>query len=63
MDKNKDIILPLTVIRRLDTVPEATKKKVLETTEKYNDKLNDLTALLISKQNAFPTICITSLAN
>jgi type I restriction enzyme M protein len=49
--KYKDVILPMTVIRRLDAVLEPTKEKVLSTTEKYKDKLNDLTALLTSKQN------------
>lgn len=49
--KYKDVILPMTVIRRLDAVLEPTKEKVLETHEKYKDKLNDLTALLTSKQN------------
>ncbi len=49
--KYKEVILPMTVIRRLDAVLEPTKDKVLETHEKYKDKLNDLTALLTSKQN------------
>ena len=49
--KYKDVILPMTVIRRLDAVLEPTKDKVLDTHEKYKDKLNDLTALLTSKQN------------
>jgi type I restriction enzyme M protein len=49
--KYKDVILPMTVIRRLDAVLEPTKDKVLETHEKYKDKLNDMTALLTSKQN------------
>ena len=49
--KYKDVILPMTVIRRLDAVLEPTKDKVLETHQKYKDKLNDLTALLTSKQN------------
>lgn len=49
--KYKDVILPMTVIRRLDAVLEPTKEKVLETHEKYKDKLNNLTALLTSKQN------------
>ncbi|HRE68188.1 MAG TPA: class I SAM-dependent DNA methyltransferase [Cyclobacteriaceae bacterium] len=49
--KYKDVILPMTVIRRLDAVLEPTKDKVLETHEKYKGKLNDLTALLTSKQN------------
>lgn len=49
--KYKDVILPMTVIRRLDAVLEPTKDKVLETHAKYLGKLNDLTALLTSKQN------------
>ncbi len=49
--KYKDVILPMTVIRRLDAVLEPTKDKVIESHEKYKDKLNDLTALLTSKQN------------
>lgn len=49
--KYKDVILPMTVIRRLDAVLEPNKDKVLETYEKYKAKLNDLTALLTSKQN------------
>jgi len=49
--KYKDVILPMTVIRRLDAVLEPTKEKVLETHEKYKSKLNDLTSILTSKQN------------
>lgn len=49
--KYKDVILPMTVIRRLDAVLEPTKDKVLETHKKYKSKLNDLTAILTSKQN------------
>lgn len=49
--KYKDVILPMTVIRRLDAVLEPTKDKVLETHKKYKVKLNDLTAILTSKQN------------
>jgi type I restriction enzyme M protein len=49
--KYKDVILPMTVIRRLDAVLEPTKEKVLSTNEKYKGKLNDLTAILTSKQN------------
>lgn len=47
--KYKDIILPMTVIRRLDAVLEPTKDRVLETHKKYLRKLNDLTAVLTSK--------------
>lgn len=49
--KYKDVILPMTVIRRLDAVLEPTKDRVLETYKKYKGKLNDLTAILTSKQN------------
>lgn len=49
--KYKDVILPMTVIRRLDAVLEPTKDKVLDTYGKYKGKLNDLSALLTSKQN------------
>ncbi|MBP8042641.1 MAG: SAM-dependent DNA methyltransferase [Bacteroidales bacterium] len=49
--KYKDVILPMTVIRRLDAVLEPTKEKVLESHENYKGKLNDLTAILTSKQN------------
>lgn len=49
--KYKDVILPMTVIRRLDAVLEPTKEKVLATHAKYKGKLNDLTTLLTSKQN------------
>lgn len=48
--KYKDVILPMTVIRRLDAVLEPTKERVLATNEKYKDKLNDLTSILTSKQ-------------
>ena len=46
--KYKDVILPMTVIRRLDAVLEPTKEKVLENYEKYKGQLNDLTAILTS---------------
>ena len=49
--KYKDVILPMTVIRRLDAVLEPTKETVLATFERYKDKLNDLTSVLTSKQN------------
>lgn len=48
--KYKDVILPMTVIRRLDAVLEPTKDKVLSAYEKYKNKLNDLTNILTSKQ-------------
>ncbi len=49
--KYKDVILPMTVIRRLDAVLEPSKEKVLASHEKYKGKLNDLTTILTSKQN------------
>ena len=42
----QDVILPLTVLRRIDLVLEPTKKKVLEAYNKYKDKLDNLTPLL-----------------
>ena len=44
--KYQDVILPLTVLRRLDCVLEKTKPAVLEKYEKYKKKLDDLTGLL-----------------
>ncbi len=49
--KYKDVILPMTVIRRLDLVLEPSKDEVLNTFNQYMDKLNDLSSLLTSKQN------------
>ena len=46
--KYKDVILPMTVIRRLDAVLEPTKEKVLENYEKYKARLNDMTSILTS---------------
>ncbi len=40
--KYQDVILPLTVLRRLDCVLAPTKKKVLEVNAKYRDKLDNL---------------------
>jgi type I restriction enzyme M protein len=40
--KYQDVILPLTVLRRLDCVLAPTKTKVLETQAKYKGKLEDL---------------------
>lgn len=44
--KYQDVILPLTVLRRLDCVLEATKQKVLETNAEYKDKLENPDQLL-----------------
>lgn len=47
--KYKDVILPMTVIRRLDAVLEPTKERVLESHRRYVGQLNDLTSVLTSK--------------
>src|SRR6267378_1590726 len=44
--KYQDVILPLTVLRRLDCVLAPTKTKVLETQAKYKGKLENLDQLL-----------------
>lgn len=42
----QDVILPFTVLRRIDLVLAPTKKKVLETYNKYKEKLDNLTPQL-----------------
>ena len=44
--KYQDVILPLTVLRRLDCVLAPTKAKVLETQAKFKGKIEDLRGLL-----------------
>jgi type I restriction enzyme M protein len=44
--KYQDVILPLTVLRRIDCVLEPTKEKVLSEHSKYKDKLKDLNPVL-----------------
>ena len=44
--KYQDVILPLTVLRRLDSVLAPTKEKVLEVQARYKDQLGDLDGLL-----------------
>ena len=44
--KYQDVILPLTVLRRLDCVLAPTKEKVLQVNAEYKDKLVDLDNLL-----------------
>ena len=43
------MILPLTVLRRLDCVLASTKKEALEADAEYREKLENLDALLRSK--------------
>jgi len=47
----QDVILPMTVLRRLDLALEPTKEKVFTTYEAYKDKLDNLTGLLTSQQH------------
>lgn len=44
--KYRDIILPMTVLRRLDVILLPTKDKVLQTYDKYKNKLDNLDSLL-----------------
>lgn len=44
--KRADVILPFTVLRRLDCVLEPTKQKVLDQYDKYKNKLEDLSGIL-----------------
>jgi type I restriction enzyme M protein len=44
--KYQDVILPLTVLRRLDCVLAPTKERVLQTLAKYKGKLENLDPLL-----------------
>jgi len=44
--KYQDVILPLTVLRRIDCVLEPTKEKVLSEHTKYKDKLKDTDKIL-----------------
>lgn len=50
--KYKDIILPMTVIRRLDVVLEPTKKIVLDIYNQYKDQLDDMDDLLGGKNGS-----------
>lgn len=47
----QDVILPMTVLRRLDLALEATKDKVLKTHEEFRDKIDNLSGLLTSEQH------------
>ncbi|EAI5944352.1 N-6 DNA methylase [Campylobacter jejuni] len=48
--KYRDVILPMTIIRRIDAVLEPTKDKVLETYDTYKDKFENLDFILGGKQ-------------
>lgn len=47
----QDVILPMTVLRRLDLALEPTKDKVLETYEAFKEKIDNLSGLLTSKEH------------
>lgn len=47
----QDVILPMTVLRRLDLALEPTKDKVLKTHEQFKGKIDNLTGLLTSKEH------------
>lgn len=47
----QDVILPMTVLRRLDLALETTKEKVLKTHEAFKDKIDNLSGLLTSEQH------------
>jgi type I restriction enzyme M protein len=47
----QDVILPLTVLRRLDLALEPTKDKVLKTHNDFKGKLDNLSGLLTSEQH------------
>jgi len=55
--KHAEIILPFTVLRRLDCVLEPTKKEVLEKHNQYKTKLEDLSGILkkASRYNFYNT--------
>ena len=47
----QDVILPMTVLRRLDLALETTKEKVLQTHAAFKDKIDNLSGLLTSEQH------------
>ncbi len=47
----QDVILPMTVLRRLDLALENSKEKVLKTNEQFKDKMDNLSGLLTSKEH------------
>ena len=47
----QNVILPMTVLRRLDLALEPTKEKVLKTYEQFKGKIDNLSGLLTSEQH------------
>lgn len=50
--KYRDVILPMTVIRRLDAMLEPTKERVIKTYQAYKDKLENVDLLLTGSQGS-----------
>ena len=44
--KYRDVILPMTILRRIDVMLEPTKERVIQTYETYKDKLENKDSLL-----------------
>jgi type I restriction enzyme M protein len=62
--KYADVILPFTVLRRLDCVLEPTKDEVFEKYKQYGDKLDDPSGLLKKHRDiVFIIPAITTLKN
>jgi type I restriction enzyme M protein len=47
----QDVILPMTVLRRLDLALEPTKEKTLKTFDEFKNKIDNLSGLLTSEQH------------
>lgn len=47
----QDVILPMTVLRRLDLALEPTKDKVISTHDEFKEKIDNLSGLLTSKEH------------
>lgn len=47
----QDVILPMTVLRRLDLALEPTKEKVLKTHKEFRERIDNLSGLLTSEQH------------
>jgi type I restriction enzyme M protein len=60
--KYRDVILPFTVLRRIDYVLEPTKKQVLEEYEQFKDRFQRmLWAICCGKRQSMPSTILQSL--
>ena len=50
--KYRDVILPMTILRRIDVILEPTKERVLQTYNTYKGKIENLEPLLCGKQGS-----------